>query len=76
MRNFKYSRNFRSSWNFKTLRNFKYREISNARKISGPCVRVFKGGAVSQDIRRMPKLRVNFKNLQGEVKFRTRGYPP
>ena len=27
---------------------FKRRGILNARKISGPCVRVFKGGAVSQ----------------------------
>ncbi len=27
---------------------FKRREISNAHKISGPCVRVFKGSAVSQ----------------------------
>lgn len=33
---------------FKALVEFKGCEISNARKISRPCVRVFKGGAVSQ----------------------------
>ena len=50
---------------------FKRLGISNAHKISGSRARVFKDGAASQDIRRMPKLRVNFKKLaKQDLKFR------
>ena len=81
MRNFKYSRNFEFRWNLKrreilkcrgilNIAEFK-RHISNARKISGSRARVFKGGTVLQDIRRVPKLRVNFKKFaKQDLKFR------
>ncbi|WP_298955904.1 hypothetical protein [uncultured Campylobacter sp.] len=80
MRNFKHSRNFEFCWNLKrreilkcrrilNIVKFKRREISNAHKISGSCARAFKGGAVLQDIRRMPKLRVNFKKFARRSKI-------